>query len=121
MNEISYIITGQQRGRIWYGRLQQRQIGEPTQVEFDWSWALTREENRGDVLGFYHTHPTGHNSLSQRDIATMQAWVSSLGKPLLCAIKGDQLAAYLFQTDEDTGRLLPEIQRFPRNIIICTE
>jgi proteasome lid subunit RPN8/RPN11 len=120
MNEICYIITGQQRGHLWYGRLQQRQVGQPASVEFDWEWVLAREERRGDVLGFFHTHPTGLAAPSQRDIKTMQAWVTCLGKPLLCVIKsGIELAAYCFQTDEAEGQRLGEVQRFPGNVIVC--
>jgi hypothetical protein len=95
------------------------QVGQPASVEFDWNWALEREERRGDVLGFYHTHPAGLVTPSWRDIKTMQAWVTCLGKPLLCLIKRDStLAAYLFQTDEDEGCRLAEAQQFPRSVII---
>lgn len=118
-NEICYIITGQRRGRLWYGRLQRRQVGQPASVEFDWAWVMDREERRGDVLGFYHTHPTGLAKPSRRDIRTMQGWVSCLGKPLLCLIDSQTaLAAYIFQSDEDEGAALAEVQRFPRNVII---
>ncbi len=119
-NEISYIITGKQQQNFWYGRLQQRQIGQPTSVEFDWLWVLEREERRGDILGFYHTHPNALIRPSQRDIKTMRAWVSCLGKPLLCLLKSDlSLMAYIFQSDEDKGQQSLEVERFPRNIIIC--
>jgi hypothetical protein len=119
VNEICYIITGQRRGRLWYGRLQQRQVGQPASVEFDWAWVLDREERRGDILGFYHTHPDGLITPSQRDIKTMRAWVTCMGKPLLCVINSNAvLTAYCFQTDEDQGQSLAEVQRFPRNLLI---
>ena len=69
-NETSYVLVGQRRGRIWYGRLRQRQTGQPASVEFDWDWVLDREERYGDVLGFYHTHPAGLAAPSDRDLRT---------------------------------------------------
>jgi proteasome lid subunit RPN8/RPN11 len=122
MNEIYYLFVGQRRGRIWHGRLRRRQIGQPHGVEFDWQWALEREERYGDVAGFYHTHAPGHVVPSERDVRTMRAWVSCLGKPLLCLIEsGGTLHAYLFATDEDKGLPLAEVQRFPRNAVVAVE
>jgi hypothetical protein len=119
-HEISYVLIGQRRGRIWYGRLRQRQTGQQASVEFDWNWVLEREERQGDVLGFYHTHPAGAAAPSARDVRTMRAWVSCLGKPLLCVIESnDVLAAHVFATDEDSGQMLDEVERFPRNVIVA--
>ena len=121
-NEICYVLVGQRQGRIWYGRLRQRQAGQLASVEFDWDWVLGREERYGDVLGFYHTHPAGMAAPSDRDLRTMRAWVSCLGKPLLCLIQaGGTLTAYAFATDEDDGRPLVEVERFPRNAIVAVE
>ena len=118
--EISYVLIGQRRNRIWVGRLRQRQTGQPAGVEFDWSWVLEREERQGDVLGFYHTHPAGAAVPSARDRRTMRAWVSCLGKPLLCVIESDDaLVAYLFATDEDSGQAMDEVERFPRNAVVA--
>ncbi len=120
VHEISYVLIGQRRGRIWIGRLRRRQTGQPASVEFDWSWVLEREDRHRDVLGFYHTHPAGTAVPSARDVRTMRAWVSCLGKPLLCVIETDDaLAAHLFATDEDSGQALDEVQRFPRNMIVA--
>ncbi len=122
VNEACAILIGQRRGRIWYGRLWQRQVGKPASVEFDWAWVLEREELYGDVLGFYHTHPLGLPTHSERDARTMRAWTGCFGKPLLCIIEsGDELNAYVFQTDEDDGRRLDEVQRFPRGVTIAVE
>jgi proteasome lid subunit RPN8/RPN11 len=119
-HEISYVLIGQRRGRIWHGRLRQRQTGQPASVEFDWNWVLEREERQGDVLGFYHTHPAGAATPSARDVRTMRAWVSCLGKPLLCVIESDDaLAAHLFATDEGRGQVLEEVERFPRNVVVA--
>ena len=122
MNEMSAVLIGSRRGHIWHGRLRQRQTGESASVAFDWAWTLEREERRGDVLGFYHTHPDGPTTPSARDVRTMRAWVSCFGKPLLCVImSGGALSAYLFQTDEDDGQPLSAVERFPRNVIVAVE
>ena len=91
-------------------------IGDQTRVEADWSWTLAREEMHGDVMGFYHTHPDGGSlAPSQRDIRTMQAWCSALGKPLLCLIAEHQKPAmpkgYVFKTDEHRGEPVDSITR----------
>jgi hypothetical protein len=120
--EICYVLVGQHRGRIWVGRLQQRQEGQPTSVEFDWKWVLAREERYGDILGFYHTHPAGLAKPSERDVCTMRAWVSCLGKPLLCVIEsGVALGAYSFASDEDDGQALAEVERFPRKVVVAVD
>jgi hypothetical protein len=122
MNEECAVLVGQRRRGIWYGRLRQRQMGGPASVEFDWAWVMEREERYGDVAGFYHTHPQGLTTPSQRDLRTMGAWVSCFGKPLLCLIEsGDRLSAYLFETDEDNGQTIAQVERFPRNAIVAVE
>jgi hypothetical protein len=102
--------------------LRQRQQGGPSSVEFDWSWALDREERYGDIVGFYHTHPAGTAAPSDRDMRTMRAWVGCLGKPLLCIIGADgSLAGYRFASDEDGGQPVAEVERFPRHVIVAVE
>ncbi len=120
--EVCYILSGQRRGHIWHGCFRNRRLGEPTSVEFDWEWALRREEHKGDIIGFYHTHPAGSATPSWCDVQTMRAWVSCLGKPLLCVIENEpHCGAYLFETDESDGVRLPEVQRFPGNVIVAVE
>jgi hypothetical protein len=88
----------------------QREVsGSPSQVEADWAWALARENERGDVVGFWHTHPVGAGKApSGRDVRTMQAWRLALGKPLLCLISEEgptgEPAAYLFADEDDEGQ-----------------
>jgi proteasome lid subunit RPN8/RPN11 len=87
----------------------QMTVGGVASVEADWGWAMAREEERGDVVGFWHTHPAGAGTApSRRDIRTMQAWCSALGKPLLCLISEEgregEAAVYLFEDDESEGR-----------------
>jgi proteasome lid subunit RPN8/RPN11 len=69
------------------GRLVRWQTGGVAHVDFDGAWALKREETKGDVMGFFHTHPPGVPGMSGRDRRTMKAWAASFGKPLLCAIR----------------------------------
>lgn len=71
------------------GRLVRWREGGAAHVEADGAWALRREEAKGDVAGFFHTHPPGVTGMSARDRLTMKAWVSAFGKPLLCAIRCD--------------------------------
>jgi hypothetical protein len=122
MNEVCAVLVGHCQRGIWHGRLRQRQTGGPASVEFDWDWVMAREERYGDVAGFFHTHPSGLATPSQRDVRTMRAWASCFGKPLLCLIEsGDRLSAYLFATDEDEGYALAQVERFPRNAIVAVE
>ena len=121
-NEESGVLVGSRRGDVWLGRLYKRRWGGPSSVDFDWAWVLEREEKRGDVIGFWHTHPPGFDGPSRRDIRTMQGWVSCLGKPLLCLIQEqNSLVAHFFQTDDNAGRPLAEVQRFERGIMVIVE
>lgn len=93
--------------------------GEPASVAFDAAWALAREEARGDIVGFYHTHPGGAPEPSRRDVRTMRAWCSALGKPLLCVIESEgRTAAFLFESDESSGTQLVACELFPRGIVL---
>lgn len=112
MIEQSRVLTGRRQDGAWRLRLRRPTAGGRAWVEADWAWALEREEAHGDVAGFYHTHPGMTAVPSARDVATMRAWVSCFGKPLLCAIEGAEgLRAYLFASDEDEGRLLLRAER----------
>lgn len=96
-----------------------RCVGRPASVEFDGPAVLEREERKGDVIGFLHTHPNSDAEPSRRDLRTMRAWVSAFGKPLLCVIEGiDGLAAYRFDDDASDGERLPAVEAFPRGVII---
>ena len=118
--EECWTLVGRRQGSFWYARRMRATRGEPSSVEFDSNWALDREESKGDVVGFFHTHPSGSTDPSQRDLKTMRAWVSSLGKPLLCVIAGDDhLAAYRFDDDGSEGERLLACELVPRGIVLA--
>jgi proteasome lid subunit RPN8/RPN11 len=119
--ERCWTLVGQRRGRIWYARRTHRRTGEQFEVRFDGAWALQREEQRQDVVGFYHTHPDGPAVPSCRDVRTMRAWCSSFGKPLLCLIASPAgVRGYCFAED-GSHRELAAVEVFPRAIIIGVE
>jgi len=63
-------------------------IGEPHEVRLAWDKVLDREETKGDIVGFYHTHPNSSgNFYSEKDRVTMTDWCSCFGKLLYCVIK----------------------------------
>lgn len=71
-------------------------------VEFDHNAVFQREDRYHDVVGFYHTHPSGLNRMSNIDIQTMIQWVNCLGKSLICAIETEEkLSAWLFYKEND--------------------
>ncbi len=90
----------------WRVRRRRPVGGDAASVEVDWAWALAREEQYGDVLGFWHTHPAGAGvAPSERDLRTMRAWCNAFGKPLLCVIAdGDRRAAYVFLNGESEAQ-----------------
>ena len=97
-NEVSYILIGKRLDSSCFGRLVRKRKGTPGSVEFDWKWALEREEKKGYVLGFYHSH-LNDREISGRDVKTMMAWASCFGKSLLCIIEDSssrENKAYVF-------------------------
>lgn len=99
-NEVFYAVFGKRIGKIWVGRLQYYTEGKPAHVKFNPDKILEREKKKGDLIGFYHTHPNMNNGPSPTDWAAMQAWTSATGKHLLCAIKGKNgLAGWWFDKD----------------------
>ncbi len=120
--ERCWVLIGHRQRPFWYARLLRPTRGKPASVEFDGCWALAREEKFGDVVGFYHTHPSGPLKPSQRDRKTMRAWVGSFGKPLLCLIESDgKVVAYRFNSDRSRGTRLPACRRMPGNIVIACD
>jgi hypothetical protein len=119
VNEQCWLLVGEQRSRVWHARRMARTVGLPAKVEFDAAAALAREEHRGDVVGFWHTHPAFTATPSARDVATMQAWVSAFGKPLLCLIEGtDGLAGYCFDSRTSRGERVADVIKFARGVVV---
>jgi proteasome lid subunit RPN8/RPN11 len=115
-------LVGVRRSRIWYGRLIHHRSGAATSVRFDGSGVLRREEVRQDVLGFFHTHPSGLPRPSDRDVRTMRAWCSSFGKPLLCVIASPEgVAGFRFDDDSSDGVPLGLVEVFPHGVVIGVE
>ena len=120
--ETCWSLLGERRGRIWYCRRVRPVRGIRVDVRFDGAWALAREESRGDVVGFLHTHPAGPHAPSERDVRTMHAWCSAFGKPLLCAIDGtDGLHGYRFDRGISSGVSLELVAKFSRGVLIGVE
>jgi len=80
-------MLGKMKPHYVRGRLVKKTMGNAVSVKFDWNWVLKREEKKGDVLGFWHTHPNKDAEPSERDIKTMKAWTNCLGKCLFCVIQ----------------------------------
>jgi proteasome lid subunit RPN8/RPN11 len=120
--ELCWTLVGERRGRVWYGRRVRRLSGERVSVRFDGPWVLAREEQRRDVLGFFHTHPDGPPCPSRRDVRTMRAWCSAFGKPLLCLIASPEgVRGYRFDDHESEGTELTLVETFPRGVVIGVE
>jgi len=118
--EHCWLVVGRRQSSFWLGRRVQPTTGTVVTVEFDPYWVIEREENRGDVIGFYHTHPGGRPGPSSRDVHTMRAWVDSLGKPLLCLIEAsEEVGCFLFDDFEDGIEI--DCERFPRGAIVAYE
>ena len=64
MPERCWTLVGahdRDKGTFLVSTVQER-AGSEAQVEADWAWSLRREEEEGDVQGFFHTHLTGVGS-----------------------------------------------------------
>jgi hypothetical protein len=125
--ERCWVLVGAVENGVWRVRRRQASRGGLASVEAAWEWALAREEALGDVAGFWHTHPRisglagpeGGLDPSARDIRTMQAWCSALGKPLICVISiGRAAQACLFQDSADCGVRLAGVEQVGRDGVI---
>jgi len=115
--EECWTLIGARRGRVWFARPVRRIAGSAHAVAFDAAWALRREERRGDVVGFLHTHPPGLLRPSRRDVRTMRAWCGAFGKPLLCVIaSGGRAAAFIFDDDESDDVPAGDIELYARRV-----
>ena len=120
--EEAWVLVGRRRGRVWLMRKIGYAAGSVVSVEFHGASALVREERKGDVVGFLHTHPSSTAQPSRRDLVTMRAWVAAFGKPLLCLIRGtDGLKAYRFDDDASAGQLMATAEEFPRGVLVAVD
>jgi len=118
-NEECWILIGKVGEFFWYGRRCFMTTGEPATVEFDFDYVLEREEKKGDVIGFLHTHPNMPASPSKTDDDTMRAWVNCFGKPLVCGIYGiDGLRGHFYIDDESDPIECEQMKRLPSRFIV---
>ena len=88
MNEEYLLVVGKRIGNSFIGHGLFPKSGSPSRVAFSYDEVVKREDKYGDVIGFFHTHPSFYSNPSSIDDRTMDGWVNCLGRPLLCAIKG---------------------------------
>lgn len=101
-NEHMWVLFGRWDDDLWYAVMHPMSFGTPTNVSFNAQEVIDRDEKLGDCVGFLHTHPNMPAYYSGTDDATMKGWVTCLGKPLVCCIKGsDGLRAWWYLNDED--------------------
>lgn len=119
--EHSWILIGNSKGKLWWGHRRKMTRGQPCSVDFDPNYAITREQTKGDVVGFLHTHPGMIASPSSTDYNTIRAWVNCFGKPLVCVIQGaDGLRGYWFDDDESPP-VECQVKRFGNLLFGTTE
>lgn len=120
VTERCWVLVGRRQGPFWHARRMRPTSGDLTSVGFDADWVLRREETGGDVLGFYHTHPSGVSEPSRRDDRTMWAWVTAFGKPLLCIIEADcKVVAYRYSSDQAEAEIQRACELLPRGIVVA--
>jgi len=112
LNEVYLGLVGHVVGHYWYGVGQWPNEGSPGEVEFDHNAVMKRDEEHGDVVGFFHTHPMSLASPSMTDYATMGAWTVCFGKPLVCCIKGVNGHKAHWFIDDETKHVTGWVRRF---------
>ncbi len=120
--EIAYVLAGESRDGILLAKMLWKSKGSETSVQFDWKRVLEREESKGDLVGFFHTHPDGFTNASQRDDQTMESWSFCFGKPLLCVIGTSAgLRAWIY--DASSGALkikeIKDLRVFRNNFLVA--
>ena len=121
--ERCWTLVGTCENGTWRAAKRRRISGKPASVEVDWAWTLKREEKRGDVIGFAHTHPSGAGTTpSERDVRTLRAWRIALGKPLLMVIEdGETIVGYVLYHDDGELKLVASIRPDERGALIVNE
>lgn len=117
--EEAWVLVGQRRDAIWFGRALRYCRGTLARVTFDAKWVIAREEKKHDVIGFFHTHPMGGLAPSTRDLRTMRAWCDAFGKPLICVIRTPRaMAAWRFDDHQSDGERIESVELCNKNIVI---
>lgn len=99
-NEQCWILSGKVQGNLWWAKPLIEGSGCPVSVEFNYDRSMKQEE-KGKLVGWAHTHPSFLAVPSNRDHATMKVWVLSLGHSLVCVIKGiDGTRSWWYLDDE---------------------
>jgi hypothetical protein len=100
------LVGSEDEPGTWKLKRRKKTTGCAANVETQWAWALAREEQSGDVYGFFHTHPAkARVELSETDRHTMQAWSLAFGKAMVCVIQtSNQISATLFEDSESAGK-----------------
>jgi len=112
VNEIYQGLIGGRKGRYWYGVGHWDVEGSPGGVPFDPKVVMDRQMEHGDVVGFYHTHPSMPARPSSIDYRTMGTWNLAFGKPLVCCIRGNEgIQAHWF-IDDETEHITGKVKQF---------
>lgn len=117
--EVANVLLGEFIDGIWHARMVWRTRGTEVSVNFDGKRVLEREESKGDVIGFYHTHPEGFLGPSTRDDRTMDAWCFCFGKPILCVIETSLGPNGWIYEYGAKPRKVSRVQRFKSGILVA--
>lgn len=108
------LVVGRKVAGYYIGYGITHNLGTPGSVDFDYKSVYKYEDDHTwDVIGFWHSHPFGAGSSpSTTDYATMDGWVNSLGRPLLCAISHDGITrGWWFDEKDEMGRCLVNLDK----------
>ena len=120
--ETAFVLLGERTDSIWLAKMSWRSRGTETSVLFNGERVLAREEAKGDVIGFYHTHPEGFTNPSGRDDKTMFAWSFCFGKPLLAVIATSAgLRAWIYNANDESRQAVSSIVPFKGSWLVAVE
>lgn len=81
--EECMVLYGWKFKHYWIGYGKFYTAGDLSTVKFDYT-----KINLKKLIGFWHTHPQWIATPSLTDFYTMNAWTTTVGKNLFCAITG---------------------------------
>lgn len=121
-NEVYAALFGKRDGDFIIARGYFPSEGSPSRVSFDYQAVLDREKERGDLIGFYHTHPNMSNQYSSIDYETMETWCDATGKYLYCLIEGNNgieaYGCYNFGNKFSMGRTLLRTKHYDNAFVL---